>query len=160
MRRWNQMHCFSKGLSFRDWIPRDKDLFDFLGPSSYFKVPIFNVLAKFTLRMSIQSACTQQWVNLICAVFNHNLRKEMVSIFVATACSHCPISLGNSANGERPFSPGNSPRWGKTKCTKKTEGFLAYFFNLTSVTWKRCRNGQKIHFGQLKGGQAGDNASR
>ena len=88
--RWNQMHCSPKGLSFRDWVPIDRDLFDFLGPYSYFKVPIFNVLAKFTLRMSIQSACTQQWVNLICAVLNHNLLMEMVSIFVATASVlHC-----------------------------------------------------------------------
>ena len=37
-----------------------------LGPYLYFRVPIFSVLASFTRRKSIQSACIQQWVNLIC----------------------------------------------------------------------------------------------
>ena len=61
-----------------------------LGPYLYFKVPIFNVSAKFTRRMSIQSACTQQWVNLICAVLNHNLLLKMVSIFIGTvSVLHC-----------------------------------------------------------------------
>ena len=37
-----------------------------LGPYLYFRVPIFSVLAKIMERMSIQSSCAQQWVNLIC----------------------------------------------------------------------------------------------
>ena len=39
----------------------DKDLFGILGPYLYFRVLIFTVLASFTQRMSIQSACIQQW---------------------------------------------------------------------------------------------------
>ena len=38
-------------------------------PYSYSRVPIFSVLASFTQRMSIQSACIQQQVNLICLLF-------------------------------------------------------------------------------------------
>ena len=63
----DSMHGSPKGPFFLGTGPY-RDLFGFLGPYLYFKVPIFNVLVKFTQRMSIQSAFTQQWVKLICAV--------------------------------------------------------------------------------------------
>ena len=50
-------HCYKKGPYW--------DLFGYLGPYLHFRVPIFSVLASFTRRISIQSACIQQWVNLI-----------------------------------------------------------------------------------------------
>ena len=76
------MHCSPKGPY--------RDLIDCLGPYLFFKVPIFKVLAKFTWRMSIQSAITQQWVNLIWAVLNHNLLLERVSTFAGTgSVLHC-----------------------------------------------------------------------
>ena len=40
-----------------------------MGPYLYFRVLIFTFLASFTQRMSIQSACIQQQVNLICLLF-------------------------------------------------------------------------------------------
>ena len=58
------MHCSPKGPYFRDRVPIGT-FFTFLGPYLYFRVPIFSVLAKFTQRMSIQSSCTQQWLNLM-----------------------------------------------------------------------------------------------
>ena len=58
------IHCSQKGPYFRDRVP--------IGTFLTFWVPIGSLfslfLAKFTQRMSIQSAYMQQWVNLICAV--------------------------------------------------------------------------------------------
>ena len=53
---WSERTCFVGHSS----------LLPVLGPYLYFRVPIFSVLASFTRRMSIQSACIQQWVNLNC----------------------------------------------------------------------------------------------
>ena len=45
------------GIFLTLWVP--------IGFLYYHRIPIFIVLAKFMWRMSIQSVCTQQWVNLI-----------------------------------------------------------------------------------------------
>ena len=54
----DDIHCDKKGPFLR--------FGSLLGPYINFRVPIFSVLATFTRRMSIQSACIQQWVNLVC----------------------------------------------------------------------------------------------
>ena len=54
----DDIHCDKKGPFLR--------FGSLLGPYINFRVPIFSVLATFTRRMSIQSACIKQWVNLIC----------------------------------------------------------------------------------------------
>lgn len=62
-----------------------------LGPYLYFRVPIFSVLLN--SRVSIQCACTHQWLNLICAVLDHQLPFKMVSILAATgSVLHCFVS--------------------------------------------------------------------
>ena len=52
----NKKHCLQKGPYFKDLV-LNKDLFCILGPYSYFRVLIFTILASFTQRMPIQSAC-------------------------------------------------------------------------------------------------------
>ena len=39
--------------------PYFRDLFDFLGPYLFFRIPIFSIVSKFTQRVSIQSAYIQ-----------------------------------------------------------------------------------------------------
>ena len=56
---FGQQHCPKKGPYFKDLV-LNKDLFGILGPYLYFRVLIFTILASFTQRMSIQSACIQQ----------------------------------------------------------------------------------------------------
>ena len=60
--------CGQKGPYFRDRVPMGTFLTFWVpvGPYLYCRVTIFSVLAKFMQRMSIKSACTQQWMNLVC----------------------------------------------------------------------------------------------
>ena len=51
---------WEKGSPFWRLCPY-RDLFEFLGPYSLFRVPIFIVWGKFTQRMSIQSAWIRLW---------------------------------------------------------------------------------------------------
>ena len=81
-----QLHWCKKGPYYRY-------LFDVLGPYLYFRVLIFSVLASFTRRMSIQSACIQQWVNLIylwwvisCTVIIHNVVKWCFTRYTVNRC--------------------------------------------------------------------------
>ena len=56
-----RLHWCEKGPYFRDRVPIGifLTLWSLLGPYSYFRVPIFSVLAKFARKMSTQSSCAQ-----------------------------------------------------------------------------------------------------
>ena len=63
-------HCSQKGPYYRDRVPIGTFLTFWvpIGSLFIFQGPYFQCFGKFTQRMSIQSACTQKLVNLICAI--------------------------------------------------------------------------------------------
>ena len=60
---------FRKGSLFQGPGPY-RDLFYFLGPYLFFRIPIFSIVFKFTQRLSIQSAYMQLSENLYCLVIH------------------------------------------------------------------------------------------